>query len=280
MVEKIKSNLKKIIYIIRKPVMSILPGQLAFSFVLSIIPILAIIGIIGYSFSFSISNLSKFVSDTFPSSASNLLLPLINGKGFDANIVIFLISALLLASGGAFSIITTADILYDIEQPHALKKRIKSYIITFMLITLMCFLIIVPAYGDYIINLLKDLKFIKGFSDIITTGYIIIKYPLTFIFIYFMIKLIYTISPDKKIESKTVTAGSVFTTVLWVIVTQIYSYYVGNVVHYDIFYGSLSNIIILLFWMYILAYVFVVGLALNAEKYRISSNEQNNIERL
>jgi len=46
--------------------------------------------------------------------------------------------------------------------------------------------------------------------------------------------------------------------------TQIYSFWIGNVAHYDIFYGSISNIIILLMWVYILAYIFTVGLIINA----------------
>ena len=58
--------------------------------------------------------------------------------------------------------------------------------------------------------------------------------------------------------------GALFTTVTWMLITQIYSFWVANIAHYDIFYGSISNIIILLTWMYILAYLFVIGLVMNA----------------
>ena len=51
---------------------------------------------------------------------------------------------------------------------------------------------------------------------------------------------------------------------MWMLATQIYSGWVGNFAHYDIFYGSISNIIILLMWVYILAYIFVIGLIINA----------------
>jgi membrane protein len=99
--------------------------------------------------------------------------------------------------------------------------------------------------------------------------YDLLKYPISLLLIYFNIKLIYTISPNKTIESKTVTVGALFTTVLWIILTRIYSYYVSNFSNYDIFYGSLSNIIILLLWMYLLSYVFVIGLSINAQNNRI-----------
>ena len=49
------------------------------------------------------------------------------------------------------------------------------------------------------------------------------------------------------------------------IATEIYSIYVDVFARYNIFYGSLSNILILLLWVYILAYIFMLGMALNSE---------------
>ena len=46
MIDKIKKNILKIIKIIRKPVMFILPGQPAFSFGLTVIPVIALIAIL------------------------------------------------------------------------------------------------------------------------------------------------------------------------------------------------------------------------------------------
>lgn len=71
-------------------------------------------------------------------------------------------------------------------------------------------------------------------------------------------------APDKKIKSKTTTTGAIFTTIAWIIATEIYSFYVSQFAKYNLFYGSISNILILLMWVYILAYVFVFGMALNA----------------
>ena len=36
---------------------------------------------------------------------------------------------------------------------------------------------------------------------------------------------------------------------------------------YDIFYGSFGNVVIMLFWVYLLAYVYTMGMAINAEYY-------------
>ena len=115
-----------------------------------------------------------------------------------------------------------------------------------------------------ILNVLIKLISNSNFVNVITIIYYLLKYPLSFILIYFNIKLIYTIAPSREISSKSVTRGSLFTTLMWMIITQFYSFWVNNVVHYDILYGSISNIIILLMWVYFLAYLFTIGLIINA----------------
>lgn len=264
MIEKLKRQIKQILKIIRKPVMSILPGQLAFSFVLTIIPVIALIAIICATFSISLDTITETIKNNLPNAVSDLLLPLINGRGFDFSILIYLITAMWLASTGAYSIITASDVIYNTRRKNEIEKRIKSIILTFFIISLILFMIVIPAFGDFIVEFIANLKIFKAIRKEILIVYYIIKYPFSFIFIYILIKIIYTIAPTKDITSKSVTRGSLFTTILWMIATQIYSFWVSNVAHYDIFYGSISNIIILLMWVYILAYIFVIGMIINS----------------
>ena len=55
-----------------------------------------------------------------------------------------------------------------------------------------------------------------------------------------------------------------FTTLFWVIITALFSYYVTYFARYDILYGNLSTIIMLMIWLYALCFVFVLGMAINA----------------
>ena len=264
MIEKLKRQIKKIFKIIRKPVMSILPGQLAFSFVLTIIPVIVLIAILATTFSISLDTITNIIKSNLPKAVSDLLLPLINGRGFDLSILFYLITALWLASTGAYSIITASDVIYNTRRKNEVEKRIKSIILTFFIISLVLFMIVIPAFGDFIVEFIANLKIFSGIKKEILIVYYILKYPLSFIFIYILIKIIYTIAPSKDIMSKSVTRGSLFTTTLWLIATQIYSFWVSNIANYDILYGSISNIIILLTWVYILAYIFVIGMILNS----------------
>ena len=85
---------------------------------------------------------------------------------------------------------------------------------------------------------------------------------------FIFVKLIYTLAPDKKISSKYVNIGAAFTTIGWTFVTAIYSYYANNMANYALFYGNMSNIIILMIWIYIISYIFVIGILINANEYQ------------
>jgi membrane protein len=112
--------------------------------------------------------------------------------------------------------------------------------------------------------------------EIIYQVYQLVKYPIIIFVLYGNIRLLYTIAPDEKIESVTTRKGALFTTIGWVLATEIYSFYIGTFASYSIFYGSISNILVLLLWVYILSYIFVLGMGLNVGTYRIKQLE--NIE--
>jgi uncharacterized BrkB/YihY/UPF0761 family membrane protein len=70
-------------------------------------------------------------------------------------------------------------------------------------------------------------------------------------------------APDKKMPSRSVTGGAIFTTISWVLITMLYSYYINEYANYSVFYGSLANIVILMLWVYLLSYALVIGMAMN-----------------
>ena len=267
MKNKVKRYLKKLIKVLRKPEMNILPGNMAFYFVLALIPLLTIIILIASCFSISIDLVADLVKDIFPSQVSDTIVALISGKGFDSNIGIFNIVAFAVATNGTYSIITASNTLYKVEENDMLKDRIKSVLILIIIVILLFFLLLVPILGGQILDLLESIEIFDGSLMFI---YDLVKWPISFLIIYFNIKLIYAISPSKQIPSNETTNGAFFTTVIWVISTGIFSYYVTNFAKYDILYGNLSTIIMLMIWMYVLCYVFVLGMAINATKYNNS----------
>ncbi len=277
--KRIKQIIKKLYQIIMKPEMLILPGNLAFFIVLSLIPIVIIVGLVSTTFSVSIDSLISIIEESMPSQVSDILISFISGKGIDFNVGFFTIVAFVLASNGPHSIIITSNTLYNFEHSSYLIRRIKAFILTILLVSMFIFIAIVLAFGNIILKTILEIGVFQGLSDVAYSIFVYLKWPVAFFIVFFMLKLIYTIAPDDKVPSKYVNKGAIFATIGFVIATAIYSYYVTHFAKYDIFYGSLSNIIILMMWIYLLSYILIIGIAINSSSFNYYKSEKEKIEK-
>lgn len=266
--EKVRSFFKKVIEIVVRPEMRILPGQLAFFFVISLIPLVALIGAICSSLSISLESFEVTLNQILPGNVGNILITAATNEGLNFNIGVFFISAFILASNGTNSIINVSNEIYKLKSKDFIRRRLKAIIMTFVLVILLVFILLVPVFGDSIFAILQQQLSNEKLITFLNNIYQLAKYPLSIIIIYFNIKLIYVIAPDERIESITTTKGAIFTTASWIIASELYSFYIETFAKYDIFYGSISNILILLLWVYLLSYIFVLGLVLNAGDYK------------
>lgn len=273
---QIKDYIHKLMYIIKREEMRILPGNLAFFLVLSIVPIITLIGLICSFFSISLVDLTNLVSELIPQEVEELLKPFISVKENPGNLAWFFALGFLLASNGAHSIIVASNTLYHIENQSYFKRRMKALILTVILITLFLFVLIFLAFGNTILKFILGLKVFLNIADQIYSIFILFKWPIATIIIFLAIKLLYTIAPDQKIASRYVNHGAAFTTIGWLLITAIYSYYANNLANYNLFYGGLSGLVILMMWIYIIAYIFVIGIAINTNNYHYLEESQAN----
>lgn len=266
MKERIKRYWKKLINILLKPEMRILPASIAFNIILAIIPLLTIVVLIASYFDISIDLVSELVNNIMPHQVSEVIINVISGKGFDQSVGLFNIIAFFLASNGTYAIINTSNTLYKIKNRNAIKARLSSLILLLIIILLFLFLLVVPIFGENIISLMSSAKILASYEQEAMALFNIIKWPMTVLIIYLNIKLIYAVAPSKNIKSEETTYGAAFTTIGWIIATIIFRFYLSHFARYDILYGNLSSIIILMVWMYFLSYIFVFGMAINVSR--------------
>ncbi|MEG0025920.1 MAG: YihY/virulence factor BrkB family protein [Bacilli bacterium] len=268
--DRIKKIGQSFLKIIIKPEMGILPGQIAFFLVLSIIPLITLIGYICGLFSMSIDTLSNFIVAALPPEIIDSLLPYVLKETSTFNTIIFMVLGFIVASNGCYSIIVACNTLYQIPGKNYLKKRLKALILTMLLVTLFLFTIAVLAFGDIILNAIIHFGFLEAMSKQLYYVLIFLKWPFAFIIVFIFIKLIYKIAPDQNVSSKEVNKGAIFTTFSWILATALYAYYVNYFANYDIFYGNLANIVIIMMWIYILSYVLVIGIVINVNNYNLA----------
>lgn len=262
--KKARNVLVRIWKIFKLEEMRILPGQLAFFMVLSVFALFPIFGLLGSSF---ISNeLINSMDHSLPAAVSSILKSLMEVESSGLSIFLFLTFSIYIASTGCEAIIITSNVIYKIKNNKSVKQSIKAIFMTIILISLILFVVLVPAFGELIINAIsKDTP--GKVIDTIHMIYDILKYPISFLLIFIDLKILYTLAPNTKIPSAYNNYGTLFTTVMWIIITRVYSVYLNHFNTYDIFYGSFGNVVIMLFWVYLLAYVFTMGMAINAEYY-------------
>lgn len=275
--QRIKRIISEIFKVMERDEIQVLPGHLAFFLVLSIIPIIALIGVIASFFSVSLDSIINTIRDVLPPEISDILITYISGKGLDIHVGLSMIIVFIIASNGAHSIIITSNALYHIKNSSYIKRRIKAFFMTVLMVLLVLFIVLVLAFGDHILKAIMNFGFLKD-ADALYDIFVLLKWPLSYFLILFSLKILFTVAPDASIPSRYMNAGVRFTTFGWIVITAIYSFYVNHFANYDIFYGGLSNIIILMMWIFMLAYVLVIGIAINTNRYNKEELHKNKIE--
>lgn len=263
MLEKFKEFSRNVYDIMMKPEMLTLPSSLAYYFVLSIVPIISLLLMIASSFNLSTSFLTEFFENNFSSELVKMITPLVTNQSFSIGFVMYILVAFFLASNGSDAIIVTSNQIFNIDNKNYFRRRIKAFFLTIILFTLFTFMLIVPVFGEQLINIAAHIGFNSNVTDALKMLYPVLNLPITLIVLYFGIKLIFIIAPDEKIKSSYVNKGAIFTTLCWVIVTNVYAYYVKHIATYSVYYAGLSTIVMLMVWFYFLAFVFVMGLSFN-----------------
>ncbi len=266
--KKVKRGIKRIFDILKRPDMLILPGQLAFFLLLAMVPTITLITYGASLFNVSMDFISNFILKAFGENVSELIMPILTDIKFTPNFLIPLLIAFYTASGGASSIIVTSNQLYGFKNTGFVKRKIKGLIMIFILVSLVVFLLLIPGFGDKFIELVRYVNMNEKVTNSIVFFINLSKGPISWLLIFLLIKIIYTLAPDGAISSNYTTKGSLFTTFGVTVVTACYSFYVNYFSHYDILYGGLAHFVILMIWLYLISYTVIIGIAINSEEYQ------------
>ena len=248
---------------ILRPEMLVLPGQIAFFLFLSIVPTVTLIGYACSYLNLSSNFVNTLITNTLGANYANIIAPIINPSKISPSFFISLGVGYFIASNGMSSMIVASNTIYGIKDSGFIKRRFKAIIMELVIVILVLFVLIVPLFGTKIVSFLHYLNLDVETTAMIISIFRFLRGPFSWLVIFIFVKLLYTMAPDKRIPSRTVTFGAIFTCVGWILGTLLYSFYINNYANYSLFYGTLANLIVLMVWIYFLSYIFVIGLAMN-----------------
>ena len=170
-----------------------------------------------------------------------------------------IIFAMIFAVNGTHSLINGFNINTNLR-----RGVVKEYLVAFVITIAFIFLIIASLLGIYYSEVV-----LKLFTPEINISWLVdnmsriigfISFP---IFYFILLALFYWVGCLKITTFKQAMPGAVLTTVLFVILTYIFAIYVKDFARYNVLYGSIGSIILVMVWVNINIILILLGNELN-----------------
>lgn len=173
----------------------------------------------------------------------------------------FLMS-LFLSSNGMMQLSTTFNKIYKtVEKRGYFKTRFIATMLTVILAVVVFISISLLIIGEFVLDFLLKRGFID--DNIILYGIFLLRFFVVFVLFLIAISFIYYFAPALHNRWKFISIGSLIATLLTMLVSYIFSYYIGNFGTYNKLYGSIGAMIALMVWIYMVSVILVIGFEIN-----------------
>jgi membrane protein len=252
-------------------------NAVSFSFFLALFPSLialftltpflkeSILGFLPSDYSFD-AYLQEEIQKIMPGNAGDRLFNFIEDITTQPRIGLFsfgFLSAIFFASNGILALIRgfEKDEMPSFLQWNMFKKRLNAVMLTFIIGALVIISVVLVIMGSWLTTLLvqyikvgKTLAFLLNLS----------RWVVIIALFYSSISLIYKFGAATKQKFMFFTPGSALATLLCLVSSIVFSYYVNQFNTYNELYGSIGTIIVLMLWIQLNTLSILIGFELNA----------------
>lgn len=170
--------------------------------------------------------------------------------------------ALYFSTNGINSLIDAFNDYTDvIEVRSGWKQKLAALWLTIYVALLVVITIVLTIAGNIVLDFLHGKNFLGDSLEYYAL--LFTKLVLTVLFIYCLISGLFYYGPSKKRKWAFFSAGSTLATVLSLITTYGFMFYVNNFNSYNKLYGSIGTLIVIMLLIYINAMVILIGFELN-----------------
>ncbi len=170
---------------------------------------------------------------------------------------------LFLTSNGVMAMLSSFDKSYDhYKKRNALQSRYIALKITLLLVLLFIFSATLIILGQDFLSFLLNAIGIK--SKITQFLISLLRYVLLILMFFFSLSLIYYYGPATKKKYKFISTGATVATILSILVSFGFSYWVSNFNKLNVIFGSIGTIMLLMIWLNINSFVLLIGYEINA----------------
>jgi membrane protein len=244
-----------------------IPGiaaQLAYFFLLSLFPLLiftvSLLPYLPISQEDLIKSVLNFAPEGTMAFIQSTLIEVMSSKNTGL-LSIGILGTLWSASNAMNNIIKAMNRAYDVAETRSfVVVRLMSIVLTIAMIFVVIIALVLPVFGEQIGTFLFSYL---GFSYEFKYVWTVVRWLMTPIVIFTVFLGIYFFAPNRKIPLKTAIPGAIFSSIGWIVVSFLFSYYVSNFAGYSSTYGSIGGIIILMVWFYLTGIIILAGGEIN-----------------
>ena len=244
---------------------SSLASQLAFDMLFSFFPflilLLTLVGFVNVDPREVISGLQTIMPEELYELVSTLALQLLQTR--NGNLLSFSLMFSLYTASRAFRAVRYGlnRAYNEDEDMNKIKVVILSVlfmmVISFMIIFVLAFLV----FGEMI-----SLALVEWLNLDIKLFYFIryLRYPIGLAGMIVVFSAVYKLIPSRRIKWREAFPGAVFTSIVWIILSMGFAFYVNNFGKYTDIYGSIGVVIVMMIWLQITSTTILLGGELNA----------------
>ncbi|RNA62163.1 YihY/virulence factor BrkB family protein [Chryseobacterium nematophagum] len=174
-----------------------------------------------------------------------------------SNLTILL--ALIFATNGTFSLINGFNENTDGKLTNV-KEFILSFFITIGFITIVFLALFGVYYSEVVLKLFTPNYDIPWLVDNLSKIIGFVSFPL---FYFVLLTLFYWLGTVKMTRFRQAIPGAILTTILFVVTTYFFAIYVKDIARYNVLYGSIGSMILLMVWVNVNVYLLLFGNELN-----------------
>jgi membrane protein len=249
----------------------------AYSALLSFFPILATAATVFVQARADVVQKSvlSFLSQVLPPGTDELVLQIhFRGKRPIALLVVAVILSLWAASSVIKSLIDGFNAAYRVPRNRSILAHSAIGMMLAMLSLVPLFLatsliLFGGAVEDAVQKLIKVDPALHPFAGGWELFWRMVRYLVAFAATASLTAILYFYGPYRKQRWTRVWPGAILATILWLLATLGFGWYVRNITNYNVLYGSVGTLMALLIWMYLIAAIALFGCEVNAENERL-----------
>ncbi|MED1467321.1 YihY/virulence factor BrkB family protein [Bacillus salipaludis] len=242
-----------------------LSAQLAYFFLLSLFPLLIVLFTLLPYFPIPHQDVLGVIKGFAPVEAMDLIeknVKYIMNHRNGGLLSFGIIGTIWSASNGINAVVRAFNKAYNAKENRSfIVARGVAILLTLGMIFVFILAIILPVFGREIgVFLFSQVGFSDEFGKIWDT----LSYLVSAIILFLIFTGLYWIAPNVKLRCRSAFPGAAFATVGWIVTSMGLRFYVENFSNFSLTYGSIGAIIVLMIWLYLSAFIIVLGGEINA----------------